>query len=157
MRGEAVGAGREVLPHDELAEREMPERGLWRDGPAVHAFRRLAERRENLVHVDAGIVLRERLDAIDCNPELDSEELDERRVERGVLVKARNRVAFVDVPARHAHGHEQNRRAAFLRVRAFLMPRKESDCEVERVDTALLEVGLCEAMQLLQSATRLVF
>ncbi len=152
MRRELVGAGREVLPHHELAEREVADGGVLLDVPALHALHRVAERREHLLDIHAGRVLGQRVEPLHGKSELGAEKLDERRVEHGVVVEARDGIAFADVLPRHLHRHEQDRRAAVLGVRALRLPLQEADREVERVDAAFLEVSLGEAEDLLESA-----
>jgi len=121
----------------------------------AHSGNGLAERREHLGDVDSGIVLGKRVEPRDRDAELDAKELDERRVERRVVVEARDGVALADVLARHLDGHQEDRRAV-VPVAALLTPPEESEREVERVDAAFLEVGLREAEDLLEPAEHVV-
>ena len=53
MRRQLVCTLGKVLPHDELAEREMPERGIRLHVPAFHRADGFAERLEHLVNGDS--------------------------------------------------------------------------------------------------------
>ena len=156
MRGELVGARGEVLPHHELSEREVAERRAFLYRPLGERLHRLAEGLEDFFDVYAGIVFGKRIEPFYLHAELGLQELDERRVEFRVLVEAREDVAFANVLASEPYGHEENRRAVVLRVRAFRTPLEESDREEERVYSAFLELRLREAVELAESARRLL-
>ena len=100
MCRELVGARREVLPHHELAEREVPERSAFLDRPVGECLHPLAECLQHLRDGDAGIVFGERIESVDLDAELGLQELDERRVEFGVFIEAREDISFADVLAR---------------------------------------------------------
>ena len=100
MRRELVGARGEVLPHHELAEREVPERGAFLDRPLGKRLHRLAEDIQDFRDRDAGIVLGKRIESVDLDAKLGLQELDERRVEFGVFIEAREDISFADVLAR---------------------------------------------------------
>ena len=130
MAAKLVGAGGEVLPHHELAERKVTYRGGLLDIPALHALHRLAESGEHLGDVYARVIFGKRVEPRDGNPELRAEKLDERRIEHRVVVEAGDRISLANVLPRHLHGHQEYWRAALLGVSALRPPPQKPEREV---------------------------
>ena len=156
MRGELGCTGRQVLPHHKLAEGEVSERGGFLDRPAVAVRNSLTEAREDRVHVYPGGVLGKRIESVHDKPKRSAQELDERRVERGILVEPRHAVPLVHALARETHGEEKERRAAVLCIRALRPPLQEAERKVEGVDAAFLEFDLGETIEFLQASGEFV-
>ena len=156
MAAKLVGAGGKILPHHELAEREVAYRGSLLDIPAIHALHRLAESGEDLCDVYARVIFGKRVEPRDGNPELRAEKLDERRIEHRVVVEAGDRISLANVLPRHLHGHQEYWRAALLGVSALLPPLEKPEREVERVYAAFLKVGLRKAEYLLEAAQHVI-
>ena len=145
---EVVQARREVLPHEELAEREAAEPDFGEHLPAFERAHRGAERREDGVHVDAVFVRRERVDARRRDAVLALEHLEERDVDDRVVVRRLEREAGLRGKAREQHGQEQDRRAVDGRLVALaVFPLERAEREEERVGAAFLQVGARGAVE----------
>ena len=141
---------RHVVPHDELAEGELPDLRDVENLPSVHDFDGFAEFVQNGGDIDARFVRRQRIQPVDCHSEHLLQKLQQRDVDDGLFVRFRDEDAFAQRFADHAQRHENQRRDIELALVGGIAPFEIADGQIQRVDAAILHVrmGLAVDFQL---------
>ena len=151
-----IEPGGEVLPHHELAERELSERDVAGHAPAVHFRHGLGKGVEDLREIDAVVVFGNGIESLDGDVELGAQELDQRGVDRRVLVGA-GEPEVGERLAHERHRQEDERGAVGLGILRGGLPVEKANREEERVDARFLQIGLGEAKEVLEALLRLRF
>ena len=148
----------EIVPHDELAEVEASEPERIEDLPALQVADRLAEDADHGGDVEPGVVLGRRIELGDGAAEFAAQHLEQRHVDDGVLVRARERIAGAGRLAVEADGHEHERRLVGGGPGAgSVEPAQEPHADEEGVDAAVLDVGPGLTVQAGQTPVELLF
>ena len=144
----------QVAPHGELAEGEMPDGGAVDDLDVLRLLYALAEDLHDVRHVESGIVQRQRVQPRHLDPVLCSKELEQRRIDNGLVVTLGDADSRVRRRLADPNRHKDQRRFIRLRIAAALgvFPAQEPDGGEERVHTRLFKVVLSELVQSLHGS-----
>ena len=128
----------QVVPHDELVEREQAQLGLFHHLPAFHVLDGMSHGVEDLDDVYAALVHGEGLQHTQVDGELLLQEFEQGRVDDRLLVACAQHIVVARLTD-DVYGHQHHRGEAGQRAALALEPLQHAEHEEERVGAVLFE------------------
>ena len=144
-----------VVPHQELAEREESEDALSLDAPTFLFLDGLAQHVEDFQHIHSMLIKRQFFQSIHFDAMVLAQELHQRDVEHNLLVTLADAVTSTLID--HLDRHQQDGRIACHLRLVGLIPPHGADSQIERVGTGLFDSRTCSTIESLELQFRLLF
>ncbi len=146
----------QVVPHEELGEREVAEIGLLDHIPAAQVGNRAAEQRRDLGDVQVGRIGGQSFELGDRDAHVVSQLLEERRIDPSLLVAAVELKRVTRRLASQCGGDQEQGRHALLLAAVALVPGEKPEGDVEGIAAALLKALARRAIDGDQSLVELI-
>ncbi len=128
----------QVIPHDKLGKGENAEECAFDDIPAVLGHNPLAHRRKYQRQVYPVLVLRQRVKALNDDPEILPEHLQQGDVHLRIFITQANDVAFQRRAPDNINRQQHQRGIAGLLADCRLIPLQQAEGQVQCIGTVLL-------------------
>ena len=153
---QVVRAVADVVPHDELREREDAQIGGLEHVPLLLIHDNLADDGEHPAGIDAVFIHRQRVKPVDHNVEILLELLENRNVHLRLVVAQAQDVALTRGLADDLDRQKDDRRVTRLDAFLGFVPAQQSHRNIERVRAVFLQGRLCAAVDVLDACLQLV-
>ena len=127
-----------VVPHDELVEREQAQHGFLQHVPLLLFGNGAAYVGENQLHVYPTLVFRQFLQRVEPDVETLLQQFGQRDVQYDVFVALAYDIV-VACPSHHVHRQQQDGSKARLFALLRLVPLQHAECQEQAVGTVLLD------------------
>ena len=140
----------DIVPHDELAERELPQHTQRLDRPVRMQCHRLTDGVIDLRKVCPVLILRHGVKPVNADAVILPQEFKEGDIDLGVLVTDAQRIGLPgDAP--HKIDRQQHQRGIpGLCGTLVLKPFEEADSQIQRIRTVFLQADLGGTVELLE-------
>ncbi len=145
-----LAMGMDVVPHQELAEREISEQAFFFHIPSFLLFKRVTYDGEYHPYIDAAIVGRQCVQTVDDDVVVLTQKFHQCDIERNVFVACADIIIalFVD----HLYREQQQGSIARNRGLGCFKPPQRPDSEIQRIGTGLFYCIACCTIDMLENA-----
>ena len=153
---QVIRAVADVVPHDELREREDAQIGGLQHVPLLLIHDDLADDGEHLAGVDAVLIHRQRIQPVYYNIEILLELFENRNVHLRLIVAQTQDVALTRGLADDLDRQKDDRCVARLDAALGFVPAQQTHRDIERIRAVLLQGRLRTAVDVLDACLQLV-